>query len=77
MRITTSWVSNCDIKSYAVGLSHIFLLFTPDPVVDGDPAKPKKSSKGKKAKKPEAKDLAMFDENAPSIFDDPLDALRP
>ena len=51
-----------------------FLPFTPDPVVDGDPAKPKKS-KGKKAKKPEAKDLAMFDENAPSIFDDPLDAL--
>jgi len=41
-------------------------------------AKPKKSSKGKKkAKKPEAKDLAMFDENAPSIFDDPLDALGP
>ena len=54
-----------------------FLPFTPDPVVDGDPAKPKKSSKGKKAKKPEAKDLAMFDENAPSIFDDPLDALGP
>ena len=55
----------------------LFLPFTPDPVVDGDPAKPKKSSKGKKAKKPEAKDFAMFDENAPSIFDDPLDALGP
>ena len=52
-----------------------FLPFTPDPVVDGDPAKPK--YKGKKANKPEAKDFAMFDENAPSIFDDPLDALRP
>jgi len=60
-----------------VGLSHFSIPFTPDPVVDGDPAKPKRSKGKKKAKKPEAKDLTMFDENAPSIFDDPLDALRP
>ena len=43
----------------------------------------KKTAKGKKktAKKPSAaeapppQDLSMFDENAPSIFDDPLNAL--
>ena len=41
-------------------------------VVDGDPTKPKKTSKGKKkVKKSEPADLSVFDENAPSIFDDP------
>ena len=47
--------------------------FFPAPVVvDGDPTKPKKTSKGKKkVKKSEPADLSMFDENAPSIFDDP------
>ena len=51
--------------------------FFPDPVVvDGDPTKPKKTSKGKKkTKKSEPTDLSMFDENAPSIFDDSLSAL--
>ena len=50
--------------------------FFPAPVVDGDPAKPKKTSKGKKkTKKSEPTDLSMFDENAPSIFDDSLSAL--
>ena len=49
---------------------------SPAPVVDGDPTKPKKTSKGKKkTKKSEPADLSMFDENAPSIFDDSLSAL--
>ena len=54
-------------------------LLPPSPapvVVDGDPTKPKKTSKGKKkTKKSEPTDLSMFDENAPSIFDDSLSAL--
>ena len=46
------------------------------PAPDGDPTKPKKTSKGKKkTKKSEPTDLSMFDENAPSIFDDSLSAL--
>ena len=61
------------------GLQYFTLSpFFPAPVVvDGvDPTKPKKTSKGKKkTKKSEPTDLSMFDENAPSIFDDFLSAL--
>ena len=45
---------------------------------EDDAAKPKKTTKAKKKtskKSQEPKDLSMFDDNAPSIFDDPLSAL--
>ena len=48
----------------------LFPFFLAPVVVDGDPTKPKKKGK-KKVKKTEPTDLSMFDENTPSIFDDP------
>ena len=58
----------CFFQFYSASL---FPPFFPAPVVvDGDPTKPKKKGK-KKVKKTEPTDLSMFDENAPSIFDDP------
>ena len=38
-------------------------------------SKPKTTKTKKKTKKSEPKDLSMFDDNAPSIFEDPLNAL--
>ena len=53
---------------------HLFLLLSQESIFDGEGEKPKKT-KVKKKKKSEPKDLSMFEENAPSIFDDPLSAL--
>ena len=64
-------------RKFQLYSTSLFPPFFPAPVVvDGDPTKPKKTSKGKKkTKKSEPADLSMFDENAPSIFDDSLSAL--
>ena len=44
--------------------------------LDEDAGQAKKTTKAKKkTKKSEPKDLSIFDDDAPSIFDDPLSAL--
>lgn len=59
------------VKLYFLAFSFSF----PESDVDGEGEKPKKTKVKKKTKKSEPKDLSMFEENAPSIFDDPLSAL--
>ena len=54
----------------------MFYSLTTESALDEDAGQAKKTAKAKKkTKKSEPKDLSIFDDDAPSIFDDPLSAL--
>lgn len=63
-----------------MGFVHLYfeviLIFISDDIFKDVPSKPTKSSSANKAKA-KAAAASIFDEDAPSIFDDPLQATKP